>query len=103
MIHVLDGPEGPINETKDMIKVATDFYKDPFRWEAKPDIHLSDDFFSHSEKINPTENESLEKRFIENDMREAVFGSYADRAPGPDGIPFVFYQKFWDIIKKDLI
>lgn len=24
-------------------------------------------------------------------------------APGPDGLPFLFYQKFWKVIKPDLI
>jgi hypothetical protein len=34
---------------------------------------------------------------------KAVFGSYADGAPGPDGLSFMFYQNFWDIIKFDLL
>jgi hypothetical protein len=37
------------------------------------------------------------------EVREAVFGSYADGAPGPDGLSFMFYQKFWDVIKEDLV
>jgi hypothetical protein len=31
-----------------------------------------------------------------------VFGSYAEGAPGPDGFPFLFYQKLWDLIKQDI-
>jgi hypothetical protein len=32
-----------------------------------------------------------------------VFGSYAAGAPRPDGLSFLFYQKFWDIIKSDFM
>jgi hypothetical protein len=31
-----------------------------------------------------------------------VFDSYAEGAPSPDGLSFLFYQKFWDIIKGDI-
>jgi hypothetical protein len=32
-----------------------------------------------------------------------VFGCYAEGAPRPDGIPFLFYQKFWSVVKDDLV
>jgi hypothetical protein len=32
-----------------------------------------------------------------------LFGSYADGAPRPDGIPFFFYQKYWEVICEDLM
>jgi hypothetical protein len=36
-------------------------------------------------------------------VKEVVFGSYADGAPGPYGLSFFFYQKYWDVIAQDLI
>ena len=36
-------------------------------------------------------------------MKEAIFSSYPDGAPGPDVIPFLFYQHFWDLVKNDLL
>ena len=32
-----------------------------------------------------------------------MFGSYPEGSPGPDGIPFLFYHKFWVLIKNDLL
>jgi len=53
--------------------------------------------------VTALENELLEAPFTENEVREAVFSSYAEGAPGPDGFSFLFYQVFWDLIKVDLM
>jgi hypothetical protein len=86
-----------------MLTVATDYYKDLFKWEARPDIRLDQNFFANEEKVTREENDSLDCRFSLEEIREAVFGSYADGAPGPDGLSFMFYQNFWDIVKFDLL
>ena len=41
--------------------------------------------------------------FSEAEIKEAIFSCYPEGAPGPDGLPFLFYQKFWGLIKKDLV
>jgi hypothetical protein len=33
----------------------------------------------------------------------AIDSCYAEEAPGPDGLPFLFFQKFWDIIKLEIV
>uniref|UniRef100_A0A8R7UN60 Reverse transcriptase domain-containing protein n=1 Tax=Triticum urartu TaxID=4572 RepID=A0A8R7UN60_TRIUA len=45
----------------------------------------------------------LQRRFSEEEIKGASFGSYAHGAPGPDGLSFLFYQTFWEVIKKDFI
>jgi hypothetical protein len=67
------------------------------------DISLSDDFWNPSEMVTDVHNRELEKDFSEKEIKEAVFGSYAEGAPGPDGFSFLFYQKFWDLIKPELL
>ena len=47
----LDGPNGVVTSTADMLKVATDFYKNLFAFESKPDIHLDPDFWGDDEKV----------------------------------------------------
>jgi hypothetical protein len=49
------------------------------------------------------ENSALEQPFSEEEVRLAIFGSYANGAPGPDGLSFLFYQTFWDVIKLDFM
>jgi Reverse transcriptase (RNA-dependent DNA polymerase) len=46
---------------------------------------------------------ALEKPFTELEIKDAVFGSGTDKAEGPDGLPFMFYQNFWEQIKTYLI
>ena len=46
---------------------------------------------------------ALETPFSGEEIKEALFGSYADGAPGPDGLSFAFYQNYWDIVKNNLI
>jgi hypothetical protein len=58
---------------------------------------------SEDEKVTIDENEMLSKSFSEEEIREVVFSSYADGAPGPDGLSFMFYQSFWDVVKTDLV
>jgi hypothetical protein len=45
----------------------------------------------------------LKLSFFEEEIKRVIDGSYAERAPDPDGFSFMFYQKFWSIIKADFI
>jgi hypothetical protein len=49
------------------------------------------------------ERENLEKPFSEEEIKEGIFVSYAVGAHGPDGFSFLFYQKFWLLIKEDFM
>ena len=64
---------------------------------------MNQNFFSEGEKVTPEENNTLEAPFSEEEVKQAVFDSYSDGAPGPDGIPFFFYQNFWELVKNDLM
>jgi hypothetical protein len=67
------------------------------------DIDLSDNFWNPTELVSESHNTNLCKEFSEKEIRDAVFGSYAEGAPGPDGFPFLFYQHFWDLVKPKIL
>jgi hypothetical protein len=102
-IYSIEGPEGIAGTTEAIIEVATKYYKELFKFESRPNINISENFFSEGEKLTDEDNLVLEDKFIEEEIRKAVFESYSDGAPGPDGISFMFYQTFWDVIKGDLV
>jgi hypothetical protein len=86
-----------------MLGIAMDYYKNPFGFEDRPNIRLKSDFFSEDEKVTVKENEMLSRSLLEEEIREAVFSSYGDGAPGPNGLSCMFYQSFWDVVKTDLV
>ena len=51
LIHSLDGPNGPVTEVDEMLKVASDFYKDLFKKENPYGFSLQNIFFSASKKV----------------------------------------------------
>jgi hypothetical protein len=83
-----------------MIRIAIQYYKNLFITEDKLNVHLSDTFWNLEEMVSRAQNGYLEVVFTHEEIKNAVFGSYAEGAPGPHGFPFLFYQKFWDLIKQ---
>jgi hypothetical protein len=55
---------------------------------------LRADFWDVGDKITLEENRALQAPFMEEEVRAAVFNCYLEGSPGPDGIPFLFFQKF---------
>jgi hypothetical protein len=74
--------------------VATKYYKELFKFESRPNINISEIFFSEEEKLTDEKNLVLENKFIEEEIKKIVFESYLDGAPGPDELSFMFYQTF---------
>jgi hypothetical protein len=54
------------------------------------------DVFSETDQLSASDKQRMKEIRIELDHILNASG-----APGPDGLSFLFYQKFWDVIKSD--
>ncbi|XP_057471139.1 uncharacterized protein LOC130759966 [Actinidia eriantha] len=48
-------------------------------------------------------NQALTMKFNEEEVRVALFQMHPTKAPGADGHPGLFYQKFWSIVGQEVI
>jgi mannosylglycoprotein endo-beta-mannosidase len=54
-------------------------------------------------QLSIEENNILTADFTEKEVHDAIMQMEKNKAPGPDGFPAEFYQKFWEVIKGDLM
>jgi hypothetical protein len=77
-----------LEDNSSMINHAMNSYKTLFGREPRNNISLGDDFWEEGDNITTGENEILEPDFTEEEIRKAIFDSYAEGAPRPDGFFF---------------
>jgi hypothetical protein len=71
-IHSVEGPAGAVDTTEEIIEVATQYYKDLFRYELRPNLNIEEDFFSAGEKLKDEKIEVLESRFTEEEIKKSI-------------------------------
>ena len=52
--------------------------------------------------VSPDMNQELLKPFTREEVRIALFQMSPSKAPGPDGMTALFFQKFWHIVGMDV-
>jgi hypothetical protein len=54
-------------------------------------------FYENCPKLSDVQSEDLEKELTLNDLIEAL-STCKESAPGPDGIPYIVYKKYWNLM-----
>ncbi|KAL5560150.1 hypothetical protein UlMin_036361 [Ulmus minor] len=54
-------------------------------------------------RVSPEMKNCLLKPFTEDDVKAAVFGMSRTKAPGFDGMPALFFKKYWQFVGQDVI
>jgi hypothetical protein len=72
----------------------TQFYKGLFGEPEQSSFTLDADRSDDISQVTGEENAILTAPFSENEIKVAIFQMEHNKAPGPDGFPMEFYQKF---------
>ncbi|XP_052477251.1 uncharacterized protein LOC128032614 [Gossypium raimondii] len=90
-----DGAGKNTNSTEEFLQVASDYFGKLFSAsESGSDEHL---FSLVEEKVTSSMNERLLRQFTEEDIAYAVKSLAPLKAPGLDGFPALFFQRYWHI------
>ena len=89
-------------ETEEGIEhLATEYFSTLFTASEPSDREEALRFTTAS--VTAEMNIALMRKPSEAEIKEAVFAINPDKAPGPDGMTSLFYQRFWTFVCKDIV
>ena len=93
---MLEGSIGPVEDPQGILGIVVKFYKNLFGFHPKINVNLMDNFWAPSEMVNDGQNSLLGAEFTE----DIVFGSMLKEHLVQMNFTFLFFQQFWELIKK---
>ena len=87
---------------KQVTEGISSFYRNLYK---KVDTKEQDDdnnFYSNCPKLNNEQTEIMDKKLSLNDLKEALL-TCSDTSPGPDGIPYSIYKRYWSFMGPILL
>jgi hypothetical protein len=64
---------------------------------------LSPQLWDEHQQISDEENGHLELTFTPEELDEVLLSMKVDSAPGPDGLPVLFFKRFWGTLKGPIL
>ena len=100
-IHSLRDNSGIVHDTtEDMASLLTNYYESLFT-SAQPE-QIDEVVAKVSRVVNKEMNRALIREFTAPEVELAIKQMAPTKAPGPDGMPPVFYQKYWHVVGSDV-
>lgn len=88
---------------KEIAKFAEDYFKNLYT-SANTDPRLYTRVFQGFQKrVTEAMSQDLLRMVTEEEVKDAIFDMGPHRAPGPDGFSAIFYQKFWEDTKSEIM
>ncbi|XP_062080600.1 uncharacterized protein LOC133785369 [Humulus lupulus] len=84
-------------------KVICDYFSNLFSSSEVSFEEMAGVISGMEKKISDSMNSFLETDFTEEEVITAIKNMNPTKAPGTDGLPALFYQKFWNEVNKDVV
>ena len=95
--------EDELETTEEINKYANCYYSELYTYEWKDDHEQNIFINSLERKVNDNENEMITKEIELSEVETVLKSVESKKSPGIDGIPYEFYQTFWDLIKHEFM
>ena len=86
-----------------MEKIICDYFKGLFTSSGVSEREVRLALEGVEPKIDSATNRLLEEEFSEEEVTKVARSMNPTKAPGIDGLPASFYQKYWNTVRKDVI
>ncbi|KAE8771439.1 hypothetical protein D1007_56674 [Hordeum vulgare] len=99
VIPFLSDGDALLENPEDISSHIYSFYKELFSAELRGGSSLCEDFWPLADQVSDVENAELTLSFSLEEVGRAISSLKACSAPGPDGLPVAFFQRFWETVR----
>lgn len=93
---IMDEHGERFKEDEDIAQVFTNYFMDLFK-SSEPD-QIEEVVSVVQGRVSPIMRDSLHREFTQEEVFNALKSMKPIAAPSPDGMPAIFFQKFWNIV-----
>jgi hypothetical protein len=97
-------PQGEVDDQRDLMEHVYDFYRGLMGASGEDRVFsLAPDLWERGKRISDGENLALELTFMPEELDEVLLSMKPDSAPGPDGLPVLFFKRIWGILRGHIL
>jgi hypothetical protein len=95
---------GEVEEPRALMEHIYQFYQGLMGAKGEERVFaLGSDLWGEDQKISEEENWGVEVAFTAEELDEVLASMKPDSAPGPDGLPVLFFKRFWGILREPIL